>query len=110
MFIFFQAEDGIRDIGVTGVQTCALPISIDVPAEVKPAKFGGAPAIRLTSRKSRLSSESGTSRRSEEGRVGKEWRFRWSAYHYKKHDLSYKHHVLHLSEGCYRPQPYHHRL
>src|SRR3712207_7829397 len=25
-FIFFQAEDGIRDIGVTGVQTCALPI------------------------------------------------------------------------------------
>src|SRR3712207_5507882 len=26
---FFQAEDGIRDIGVTGVQTCALPISIE---------------------------------------------------------------------------------
>src|SRR3712207_8510846 len=26
VFIFFQAEDGIRDIGVTGVQTCALPI------------------------------------------------------------------------------------
>src|SRR3712207_9534107 len=25
--VFFQAEDGIRDIGVTGVQTCALPIS-----------------------------------------------------------------------------------
>jgi len=25
---FFQAEDGIRDIGVTGVQTCALPISL----------------------------------------------------------------------------------
>src|SRR3712207_8050629 len=24
--VFFQAEDGIRDIGVTGVQTCALPI------------------------------------------------------------------------------------
>src|SRR5947209_13692035 len=35
-FFFFQAEDGIRDIGVTGVQTCALPIckasrSSDVP-------------------------------------------------------------------------------
>src|SRR3712207_1217246 len=29
---FFQAEDGIRDIGVTGVQTCALPISSDLPA------------------------------------------------------------------------------
>src|SRR3712207_9282904 len=26
LFVFFQAEDGIRDIGVTGVQTCALPI------------------------------------------------------------------------------------
>src|SRR3712207_8475087 len=28
MLFFFQAEDGIRDIGVTGVQTCALPISV----------------------------------------------------------------------------------
>src|SRR3712207_3338733 len=28
VFFFFQAEDGIRDIGVTGVQTCALPISV----------------------------------------------------------------------------------
>src|SRR3712207_7828603 len=28
MLFFFQAEDGIRDIGVTGVQTCALPILI----------------------------------------------------------------------------------
>src|SRR3712207_4830105 len=27
VIFFFQAEDGIRDIGVTGVQTCALPIS-----------------------------------------------------------------------------------
>src|SRR5438445_6300772 len=27
-FFFFQAEDGIRDIGVTGVQTCALPIFV----------------------------------------------------------------------------------
>src|SRR3712207_7045998 len=26
LVFFFQAEDGIRDIGVTGVQTCALPI------------------------------------------------------------------------------------
>src|SRR6266403_5104082 len=29
-FFFFQAEDGIRDLYVTGVQTCALPISADV--------------------------------------------------------------------------------
>src|SRR5688500_20239985 len=28
MYFFFQAEDGIRDYKVTGVQTCALPISI----------------------------------------------------------------------------------
>src|SRR2546422_148099 len=26
-FFFFQAEDGIRDVAVTGVQTCALPIA-----------------------------------------------------------------------------------
>src|SRR5205823_11796042 len=29
-FFFFQAEDGIRDKLVTGVQTCALPISIEI--------------------------------------------------------------------------------
>src|SRR5256886_11935435 len=29
LFFFFQAEDGIRDLTVTGVQTCALPISDD---------------------------------------------------------------------------------
>src|SRR2546428_6675290 len=31
-FFFFQAEDGIRDLIVTGVQTCALPIFIDCDA------------------------------------------------------------------------------
>src|SRR2546430_11060841 len=30
-FFFFQAEDGIRDLTVTGVQTCALPISASSP-------------------------------------------------------------------------------
>src|SRR5688572_32745642 len=30
-FFFFQAEDGIRDLTVTGVQTCALPISEPTP-------------------------------------------------------------------------------
>src|SRR2546422_2430831 len=30
-FFFFQAEDGIRDVAVTGVQTCALPISCSAP-------------------------------------------------------------------------------
>src|SRR3712207_7202240 len=32
--MFYQAEDGIRDIGVTGVQTCALPIYRDEPREL----------------------------------------------------------------------------
>src|SRR5204862_5479489 len=31
LFFFFQAEDGIRDLYVTGVQTCALPISPRLP-------------------------------------------------------------------------------
>src|SRR6266576_2257784 len=33
IIFFFQAEDGIRDLYVTGVQTCALPISCGVPSE-----------------------------------------------------------------------------
>src|SRR5256885_8756915 len=39
-FFFFQAEDGIRDYKVTGVQTCALPISRRRPRLV-PARGGG---------------------------------------------------------------------
>src|SRR2546422_5145012 len=35
LFFFFQAEDGIRDVAVTGVQTCALPILPDPLAEVR---------------------------------------------------------------------------
>src|SRR3712207_4411703 len=35
LVFFFQAEDGIRDIGVTGVQTCALPISKKITGYVK---------------------------------------------------------------------------
>src|SRR5256886_8728105 len=34
-FFFFQAEDGIRDLTVTGVQTCALPISRPRPARAR---------------------------------------------------------------------------
>src|SRR5690606_40626378 len=33
VFFFFQAEDGIRDFHVTGVQTCALPILVRVVAD-----------------------------------------------------------------------------
>src|SRR5205085_2758426 len=37
LFFFFQAEDGIRDLTVTGVQTCALPICSPVPPPVERA-------------------------------------------------------------------------
>src|SRR5258708_36837351 len=40
MFFFFQAEDGIRDDLVTGVQTCALPIYLDGKAVELPIKIG----------------------------------------------------------------------
>src|SRR5256884_783123 len=40
-FFFFQAEDGIRDVAVTGVQTCALPISSKTVAEWFPARERG---------------------------------------------------------------------
>src|SRR5687768_3277759 len=47
VFFFFQAEDGIRDVAVTGVQTCALPISgvinLDVTKRVAPHGYYYAP-------------------------------------------------------------------
>src|SRR3712207_7535847 len=89
---FFQAEDGIRDIGVTGVQTCALPIS--GPAEpVRDRRVDRAPpadakvAVDARDRGERRLGDSkynGVHRspgRSEERRVGKECRSRWSPYH-----------------------------
>src|SRR3712207_3121439 len=48
---FFQAEDGIRDIGVTGVQTCALPIWVLVPGYIIAQLLGafvGAVLVWLT--------------------------------------------------------------
>src|SRR3712207_6925841 len=95
---FFQAEDGIRDIGVTGVQTCALPIS-DLGLGAAPALRRGSfrfSLVRLTSllpyhltslptfsrpirTNARFAGQA--SRRSEERRVGKECRSRWSPYH-----------------------------
>src|SRR3712207_5915962 len=41
LFFFFQAEDGIRDIGVTGVQTCALPIFMEVCDRTEADRKGG---------------------------------------------------------------------
>src|SRR5258708_28663591 len=97
-FFFFQAEDGIRDDLVTGVQTCALPICCGGPPTT--ASTIATPTRRSTStRPGRASSgatsggssatstrppttrPSRTSPRSEERRVGKECRSRWSPYH-----------------------------
>src|SRR3712207_8666334 len=90
---FFQAEDGIRDIGVTGVQTCALPICRDpapqrrVAAAAQGARRGhrAAPerpaptALGLVERRA----VDAAGLRTEERRGGKECRSRWSPYHLK---------------------------
>src|SRR2546427_962328 len=84
-FFFFQAEDGIRDLTVTGVQTCALPIWPDV--RVRPAAAPGARmALAVRPRPRGRGGEPGDmadrgAGRSEERRVGKECRSRWSPYH-----------------------------
>src|SRR5262249_59355896 len=73
LFFFFQAEDGIRDWSVTGVQTCALPI---YAVELTAYYFAQTTPEYLAHLKSKC-----TRLRSEERRVGKECRSRWSAYH-----------------------------
>src|SRR6266446_7503923 len=73
---FFQAEDGIRDYKVTGVQTCALPISHRRDA---PGIFGSRDA-KPDEQRVLLHGFPGTPKkafRSEERRVGKECRSRW---------------------------------
>src|SRR5256885_4916171 len=95
-YFFFQAEDGIRDYKVTGVQTCALPISshrsgetedtfiaeLAVGTDCGQIKTGSASRtdrIAKYNQLLRIEEELGT--RSEERRVGKECRSRWSPYH-----------------------------
>src|SRR2546430_4257354 len=51
-FFFFQAEDGIRDLTVTGVQTCALPIYIHQEQAVRVRQRGG--ELRLELRRARV--------------------------------------------------------
>src|SRR6266550_5193659 len=74
-YFFFQAEDGIRDVAVTGVQTCALPIWAWNP--------GGGHHDRVADPDTRRVAEQSrkVGGRSEERRVGKECRSRWSPYH-----------------------------
>src|SRR5688572_31582717 len=86
LFFFFQAEDGIRDLTVTGVQTCALPIYLRHPEAP-----GLASSLRLPpgdgGRAQVVGGAERTFVRSEERRVGKECRSRWSPYHEKKKRL-----------------------
>src|SRR5689334_24303004 len=90
-FFFFQAEDGIRDGTVTGVQTCALPIFTSgsgangsvarppAPAHAAPAVVAvAAPAAAVAVAPAAVVAPPA---RSEERRVGKECRSRWSPYH-----------------------------
>src|SRR3712207_8689308 len=99
MFFFFQAEADIRDIGVTGVQTCALPIWVRPLAAVQVERLrhlaadelGLAVSGQLEDAAPRrehapvaVADHEGRRRtrvRSEERRVGKECRSRWSPYH-----------------------------
>ena len=89
-FFFFQAEDGIRDHCVTGVQTCALPIP---PEGVSKKKWlpeadvlfvdrqGNKVVIEVKRSVTTVDEKLGKDVRSEERRVGKECRSRWSPYH-----------------------------
>src|SRR5256885_5616345 len=51
IFFFFQAEDGIRDYKVTGVQTCALPISSSLGGTPRIFPVGGKVASVLLERR-----------------------------------------------------------
>src|SRR5260370_13903123 len=101
--LFFQAEDGIGYSSVTGVQTCALPIyrrfrnlHVAAPLSGVAAQEGGGivqdfflqrlihvqgNAANGNQRRGRAGVRSGSHGRSEERRVGKECRSRWSPYH-----------------------------
>src|SRR5207249_6611325 len=92
IFFFFQAEDGIRDRNVTGVQTCALPIWPHLPdrdagrSEHRPHRVARDLWPREPVRVHRVAVPPGRARRqgpllrdrrdrSQERRVGQEWRW-----------------------------------
>src|SRR3989449_6821396 len=95
-FFFFQAEDGIRDVAVTGVQTCALPIFSGLTGRVWGGRSGrkaqqvtvgeaGDGLRKKVDDQVRIErwgiGRADAEDRSEERRVGKECRSRWSPYH-----------------------------
>src|SRR5205807_5442410 len=95
VFFFFQAEDGIRDYKVTGVQTCALPISFLIfyeafrrlqnPQQIHASVMIGVAAagvvmngvIAVLLYRTSQDVNIRSALRSEERRVGKEGRSRW---------------------------------
>src|SRR5438876_10094246 len=82
IFFFFQAEDGIRDGRVTGVQTCALPIFCRMLVSSAWARAHQHSANGQAARQKALRCFAGITLwpgpRSEERRVGKEGRSRWA--------------------------------
>src|SRR3989442_844753 len=91
--IFLQAEDGIRDADVTGVQTCALPIYVPLFSAMAHViikeRLYNEEFIRqrtegfeeFSRSMEKFTPEYAEAIRSEERRVGKECRSRWSPYH-----------------------------
>src|SRR5437762_10962235 len=75
-FFFFQAEDGIRDTSVTGVQTCALPI-LSSRRPSPSSGLWGAPVDPDCCFWANRDRRRVNGPRSEERRVGKECRSRW---------------------------------
>src|SRR5688500_20371675 len=97
MCIFFQAEDGIRDYKVTGVQTCALPIfggELLYAMRVKthgrfnlcpsPVCNPDDPSTALGASGAGVCEVPDEAERSEERRVGKGWRTRGASQQEKK--------------------------
>src|SRR2546422_5181488 len=83
-FFFFQAEDGIRDVAVTGVQTCLFRSPAPrrtLPSVLKSQKAPAPAKTTLEYVRAAASAPSVPPIRSEERRVGKECRSRWSPYH-----------------------------
>src|SRR5690348_18287267 len=82
---FFQAEDGIRDGRVTGVQTCALPICTRIQDHRRQVYVDLAPVVLDAGAAYEAAAAELLAlfdERSEERRVGKECRSRCSPYHY----------------------------
>src|SRR5690625_7714625 len=88
-FFFFQAEDGIRDGHVTGVQTCALPICAGVGVDnidLEAATEAGVIVVNAPDGNTNSAAEH--TMRSEERRVGKESRNEWARELERKKDES----------------------